>query len=79
MAIDPEILQQFKQSGPCLSIGAELWTIQGRKLTVGTVTRIFKDKVEVRGSGGLRTIDPADILIFTTPKKGTSPTVKKGK
>ena len=79
MALDPEILAQFKAMGPCLSVGSEVWFITSRKLNVGKVSSkiIPGESVEVETASGKRVLNPEDVLLFATPKKGMGK--RKGK
>lgn len=64
--LDPEILDKFKKSGPCLSKGKEIWWIAGKSLRVGTVRRVLPGKVEVETNSGKQVINPHDIFLTTT-------------
>lgn len=80
MAIDPEILQKFKKAGPCVSPGAEIWFLSGRKLNVGKISKITPGReVEVETATGKIILNPEDVLTFTQPIKAMGPVSKKGK
>ena len=51
--ISPEYASSFRAMGPCLSVGMEVWAIEGKRLLVGEVTEVVKGRgVYIRRVGG---------------------------
>jgi len=57
--VPPEYIQQYRAMGPCVRVGMEVWLIEGKRLTVGTVQSIVPDS-------GIY-IERADGTVFRTP------------
>jgi len=61
-------IQQYKVLGPCLKPGAEIWTVEGKRLFVGTVEKVEKGKgVYIRRADGTVFRTPSRTIMMAEP------------